>query len=230
MSNVNKVIILLGPTSSGKTGASILLAKALGTEIISADSMQLYRGMDIGTAKPSAGQLAEVRHHLIDVIDPWEEFSAGRFLELAVPVMERLHREGRIPLVVGGTGLYIKALTRGLFSAPGADHGLREELLRMEEGGGGSLMDRLRELDPEAARCISPGDTRRLVRALEVCIRAKAPVSELRKELTAPLPCDFIKTGITRGRGELYTMIEERVDRMLARGLVNEVKKIVLTK
>ena len=133
ISTNKKVIILLGPTGVGKTGAALLLAKKLGTEIISADSMQIYRHMDIGTAKPSREERAFVTHHMIDIVHPWENFSAGRYLSMIVPVIEDLHKRGRIPVVVGGTGLYIKAMTRGIFSGPSADWTLREELLSMEK-------------------------------------------------------------------------------------------------
>lgn len=224
---MNKVIILLGPTCSGKTGAAILLARALNTEIISADSMQIYRRMDIGTAKPSKKELRAVPHHLIDIIEPHEEFSAGRFLEEAVPVIKRLHGENKIPLVVGGTGLYIKAMTRGLFSAPSADDELRGELLGLEERGGLELRALLKELDPEAAALIAPADKRRILRALEVCIKSGKSFSGMKKALTAPLPYEFIKIGISRSRPELYALIEKRVDEMLRRGLAREVKRIL---
>ncbi len=219
----NKAIILFGPTSSGKTEASILLAKELGTEIISADSMQLYRLMDIGTGKPTPSQLKEVPHHLIDAIWPHEQWSAGQFMEAASGTMERLGAAGKIPLIVGGTGLYMKALTRGLMAAPLADASLRVELLSRKE----DLYGLLKDMDPETARLLAPADTRRILRALEVQIKTKRAMSELKRELTAPLPYDFIKVGLTRDRAELYALIEERVDRMLAEGLIEEVKKVL---
>jgi len=220
----NRVIMIVGPTAVGKTGASILLARELGTEIISADSMQIYRHMDICTEKPSAEELGAVRHHMIDIVEPSEDFSAGRYLDMAGPIMEGLLSEGRIPLVAGGTGLYVRAMTRGLFDGPGADWELRHELLGL---GNEELLGRLAALDPEAASSIEPGNTRRLVRALEVCIRSGRPISELRREGTSPLPYDFIKLALTREREELYRMIEERVDRMLERGLIEEVRRVM---
>lgn len=222
---MEKVIVLLGPTSAGKTGASLSLAKTLGAEIISSDSMQIYRHMDIGTAKPSKEERTQVRHHMIDIAEPSEEFSAGRFIEEVVPVIDSIHEKGKIPLVVGGTGLYIKAMTRGLFSGPSADWPLREELIQTEEAHRGSAYEFLMRLDPETARGIEPNDVRRTVRALEVCLIG-GKMSELRKE-TRPLPYDFIKVGITRQREELYRLIEERVDRMFERGLVGEVRKLL---
>ncbi len=224
---MNKVLILLGPTGVGKTGVSILLAKELGTEIISADSMQIYRCMDIGTAKPSEEERAIVKHRMIDSVDPWESYSTGRYIEDVVPIIEELHKRGKIPIVVGGTGLYIKAITRGIFSGPSADWQLREELLSMEEENRGSLYNYLKQLDPEAASKITSNDVRRIVRALEVCLKTKKSMSEMQAKLTNPLPYEFIKIGLNRDRKELYRMIEERVDEMITAGLVDEVKKIL---
>ncbi|MBI5205286.1 MAG: tRNA (adenosine(37)-N6)-dimethylallyltransferase MiaA [Nitrospirae bacterium] len=224
---MNKIIILLGPTGVGKTGASILLAKALDTEIISADSMQIYKGMDIGTAKPSVKQREEVRHHMIDIVEPSETYSVGRYIEEVVPVIDFLHKKGKVPIIAGGTGLYIKAMTRGIFSGPSADWELREELATLEEEQEGSLYSYLQELDPEAASKVMPADKRRVVRAIEVCLKTRQGISELQQKLTSPLPYGFIKIGLTRDRKELYKIIEERVDEMIEAGLVNEVKNLI---
>ena len=224
---MNKVIILLGPTGAGKTGVSIHLAKALDTEIISADSMQIYRHMDIGTAKPSNEERAMVKHHMIDIVYPWESYSTGKYIEAAVPIIERLHKTGKIPVVVGGTGLYIKAMTRGIFSGPSADWTLREELLSMEKEEKGYLYNFLKELDPVASVKITSNDIRRIIRALEVCLKGKRPVSEMQKKLTKPLPYEFIKIGLSRERKELYQLIENRVERMIESGLVEEVKNVL---
>ena len=224
---LNKVIILLGPTGVGKTGASILLAQALQTEIISADSMQIYRHMDIGTAKPSKEEMSAVKHHMIDIVEPSETFSTGKYVERVVPVIEGLHARGKIPLIVGGTGLYIKAMTRGMFSGPSADGSLREELLRREEGDKGSLFASLQKLDPDAAARVMPSDTRRIIRALEVRLKTNTGITELQKDLTRPLPYEFIRIGLTRERKELYGLIEKRADSMLEQGLVAEVKKLL---
>ncbi len=223
----DRVIIILGPTAVGKTGASILLAQALGTEIISADSMQIYRHMDIGTAKPSREEMSAVRHHMIDIVEPSETFSTGKYIEQVVPIIEGLHGQGKIPIVVGGTGLYIKAMTRGIFSGPSADWSLRDELLRKEEEHRGSLFAFLGKLDPDAASRVMPSDTRRIVRALEVCLKTDTGITELQKSLTRPLPYEFIRIGLTRERGELYGLIERRVDSMLAQGLVAEAEKLL---
>lgn len=224
---MKKIIILLGPTGVGKTGVSILLAKALHTEIISADSMQIYRQMDIGTAKPTNEERAEVRHHMINIVDPWESFSTGRYVSAVAPIIESLHKLGKIPIVVGGTGLYIKAMTRGIFSGPAADWKLRDELLSQAEENNDSLYDYLTELDPEAAEKITRGDTRRIIRAIEVCLKSGMSMSEMQKSLTRPLPYEFIKIGLTRDRKELYSMIEKRVDKMLESGFVEEVRNLL---
>src|SRR4030042_582519 len=159
----DKVIILLGPTGVGKSGASLLLAKSLDTEVISADSMQIYRHMDIGTAKPTVEERTLVKHHMIDIVDPWDSYSTGKYIDAVAPVIEELHNRRKIPVVVGGTGLYIKAMTRGIFSGPSADWSLRENLLAGEKAENGSLYKYLGELDPEAAGKITPNDTRRII-------------------------------------------------------------------
>jgi tRNA dimethylallyltransferase len=222
-----KVIILLGPTGVGKSGVSIFLAKSLDTEIISADSMQIYRHMDIGTAKPTFEERTIVKHHMIDVVNPWETYSTGKYVEAVVPIIEELHKTEKIPIVVGGTGLYIKAMTRGIFSGPSADWLLRENLLSLEKEEKGSLYNILKDLDLEAAGRITPNDTRRIIRALEVCLKSDSSMSELQKKKTKPLPYEFIKIGLWRDRKELYRMIEQRVDNMIRDGLVEEVEMVV---
>ncbi|MGW8272064.1 MAG: tRNA (adenosine(37)-N6)-dimethylallyltransferase MiaA [Thermodesulfovibrionales bacterium] len=225
--DLRPVIVLLGPTGVGKTEASICVARELGTEIISADSMQVYRHMDVGTAKPSRELLAAVKHHMIDVADPAVPFSTGKYLGLVVPIIETLQGMGKPPLVVGGTGLYIKAMTRGLFSAPAANESLRAELLSIEQERHGILYERLKGLDPVAAGRIPPGDLRRILRALEVSITAGSPISVLQHHATRPLPYRFIKIGLTRERSELYRMIGERVEQMFAHGLIEEVEQLL---
>ncbi|GAB4485196.1 MAG: tRNA (adenosine(37)-N6)-dimethylallyltransferase MiaA [Thermodesulfovibrionales bacterium] len=224
---MKQVIVLLGPTGVGKTGVSIRLAQLLRTEIISADSMQVYRGMDIGTAKPSIAERSGIVHHFIDIVDPSGTFSAGEYLRTVVPVIERLHGQGKIPVVVGGTGLYIKAMTRGMFSGPSADEDLRAELALKEEAAPGTLYAMLREADPEAASRIAENDLRRIIRALEVFRKSGAGISVLQKGATEPLPYDFVKIGLTRERSELYRIINERVDAMVADGLAEEVRRLL---
>ncbi len=221
------VIVLVGPTCVGKTGVSIALAEAMGTEIISADSMQVYRHMDIGTEKPAPEQLARVRHHMVGIVEPSESYSAGRYVEDVKPIIEALHRRSRVPVVTGGTGLYIRALTRGLFKAPPADWALREELRKEDPR---ALHARLKELDPETAAAVEPADARRTIRALEVIMTTGMRMSEARRKLTVALPYEFVKVGLWRDRAELYPMIERRVDEMMRRGLVEEVRGVLRMK
>ncbi len=224
---VKKVIILLGPTGVGKTSASILLAKALSTEIISSDSMQIYRHMNIGTAKPSQEQMRTVKHHMIDIIDPWESYSTGEYINDARLIIDNLHKNNKTPVIVGGTGLYIKAMTRGIFKGPSADWDLRNSLLKKEQEEKGFLYEYLKSIDAEAALKIMPADSRRLVRALEICLKSNKPLSELHQLTTQPLPYEFIKIGMTRERNELYEMIEQRVDNMIENGLIKEVETVL---
>lgn len=189
--------------------------------------MQIYRHMDIGTAKPTPEERASVKHHMIDIAKPSEDFSAGKFIETVTPLIDDLHSRGKMPVVVGGTGLYIKALTRGMFTGPSADWTLREALLSREEETAGSLYACLAKLDPEAASAIKPADIRRIIRALEVCLKTSEGISTLQKNHTRPLPYEFIKIGLMRDRAELYKLIEWRVDSMLAKGLVPEVVRLL---
>ena len=228
LNNKNTVIIILGPTGVGKTAASILVAKALKTEIISADSMQIYRHMDIGTAKPSAEELRAVPHHMINILSPAESFSVGMFRERAKEAIDSLHAKNRIPLVVGGTGLYIRSLTEGLFDGPGADWPLRGKLMEDEKiHGSGHLYKHLCEIDPAAAEKINPNDLRRTVRALEVSLKEDKKISECRQLSTKPADYNFIKIGLLRDRKELYRMIEERVDKMMEEGLLDETERLL---
>jgi tRNA dimethylallyltransferase len=223
-----KVIIILGPTGVGKTGLSILLAKKLNTEIISADSMQVYRHMDIGTAKPSPAELRAVPHHLINILSPEQKFSVGLFREKAVKVIDNLHDMGKIPLMVGGTGLYIRSLTRGLFEGPGADDSLRKKLEDEEKKHGrGHLYNKLFTIDPDAAEKINPSDTRRVIRALEVSLIDGNNISESQRLSTIPSDYDFLKIGLLRDRKELYKIIEDRVDGMIEKHLLDETKELL---
>lgn len=223
-----QVIIILGPTGVGKTALSISLAKNLNTEIISADSMQVYRHMDIGTAKPSAKELNTVPHHLINILSPEQKFSVGLFREKAVKVINNLHGMGKIPLLVGGTGLYIRSLTRGLFEGPGADDSLRGKMEDEEKKhGSGYLYNKLFTIDPDAAEKINPHDTRRVIRALEVSLVDGNSISERQRLSTIPSDYDFLKIGLFRDRNELHNIIEARVDRMIDNGLLNETKELL---
>lgn len=224
---MKKVLLLLGPTGVGKTAASLLLAQHLGTEIISSDSMQIYRGMDIGTAKPTREELDLVRHHMIDVADPWDHYSTGTYIETVSPILQQIHADGKIPLIVGGTGLYLKAMTRGIFRGPAANATLRADLQNEEHTAPGVLYDRLRKLDPSAADRIMANDLRRIIRALEVCLSGVGTMSHLQQSQTDPLPYAFFKVGLTRDRTELYRMIDARVDIMMQQGLADEVQDVM---
>ncbi len=228
---MNTVIIIAGPTGVGKTSFSLLLARALKTEIISADSMLVYRGMDIGTAKPSQDELMAVPHHLINILSPGDTFSAGMFRQMAVDIIGALHRKQSVPIIAGGTGLYIRALTSGLFEGPGADEGLRQKLKDEEKRyGKGHLHNKLKALDREAADRIEPNDLRRVVRALEVSLKEEKGITKMRSALTVPMDYEFIKVGLSRDREELYPMIEARVDAMIERGLLEETKQLLKEK
>ncbi|MDA8101172.1 MAG: tRNA (adenosine(37)-N6)-dimethylallyltransferase MiaA [Nitrospiraceae bacterium] len=230
MSSQKPILIIAGPTAVGKTDASIQLAREWGAEIVSADSMQIYRGMDIGTAKPTEEQRRQVYHHLIDVADPAQPYSVGDYLRDARTAIDAILASGGTPIVVGGTGLYIRALMRGLFHGPPADLEMRERLLRKEaELGEGALYADLARLDPDAAVKIHPNDLRRTVRALEVYYLRDRKLSDFHKEHAfQEKSYDFRLLFLVRSRAELYPRIEERVDRMIAAGLADEVKALML--
>ncbi len=223
------VIIISGPTCVGKTEVATTLAEPLGGEIISADAMQVYRYMDIGTAKPTPQEQARVRHHLIDVVDPDEPFSAARFKAAAEAVIGDLHKKGRPVFVVGGTGLYIKALTRGLFRVQKKNGVLRQRLrAEAEDLGSGVLHQRLQEVDPVAAASIHPNDAYRIIRALEVLELTGTPISEHHSAHDfSDDPYQVLKIGLFMDRERLYRRINQRVDRMLERGLLEEVKGLL---
>ncbi|HSQ77722.1 MAG TPA: tRNA (adenosine(37)-N6)-dimethylallyltransferase MiaA [Nitrospirota bacterium] len=228
MSNNKPILIIAGPTAVGKTDASILLAQELGAEIVSADSMQIYRGMDIGTAKPTKTQRKLIYHHMIDIVEPDQPYSVGDYLRDARTAIDGIISSGGTPIVVGGTGLYIRALTRGLFHGPPADVELRERLLlRESEGEAGTLYSDLVKVDPEAAIKIHPNDIRRTVRALEVYYLRGRKLSDFQSEHAfQDRPYTFRLFFLVRSRHELYLRIEQRVEQMLAEGLETEVKML----
>jgi len=229
MSNEKSILIIAGPTAVGKTDASILLAQEQGAEIVSADSMQIYRGMDIGTAKPSPEQRKLVYHHMIDIAEPDQPYSVGDYLRDARSAIDGILASGGTPIVVGGTGLYIRALTRGLFHGPPADLELRERLLLREaEGEAGSLYSDLVKVDPEAAVKIHPNDLRRTIRALEVYYLRDKKLSDFQQDHSfQDRPYRFRLLFLVRSRSELYPRIEQRVDQMIAAGLEAEVRTLM---
>jgi tRNA dimethylallyltransferase len=223
------VIIIAGPTCVGKTEVAMTLAEPLRGQIVSADAMQVYRYMDIGTAKPTQQEQARVRHHLIDVVDPDEPFSAARFKTAAEAVIGELHEKGHPVFVVGGTGLYIKALTRGLFRVQEGNGALRERLrAEAKDLGSRVLHQRLQDVDPQGAARIHPHDAYRIVRALEVLELTGKPLSE--HHSAHGFSDDLyhaLKIGLFLDREMLYQRINQRVDRMLEAGFLNEVKGLL---
>ena len=217
------LIVIVGPTAAGKTAVSIALAERLEGEVVSADSRYLYRGMDIGTAKPTAEEMRGIPHHLIDVADPEETWSLAVYQRQAYQVIDAIHSRGKLPILVGGTGQYVRAIIEGWRIPPQApDPGLREALNRWaEEIGAEAFHARLRRLDADAADLIDYRNVRRVVRAMEVIFHTGERFSDLRRKQECPyMP---ILLGISREREELYQRIDQRIDLMLADGLVAEV-------
>jgi len=224
-----KLLIVSGPTAVGKSQLVSELAAELDGEIINADSQQVYRHMDIGTAKPSKEQRNLIRHHVIDVVDPDETFNVALFRQLATASAGDIGQRGRRILVCGGTGLYIKALTRGLFPAPAQDPALRAALnLTAETLGLRGLYEQLRRVDPSAASLIHPNDRQRIVRALEVYRLTGKPISQWQQEHAFnERPFETLTIGLWRERAALYDRIEQRCDRMIEAGLIDEVEDLL---
>ena len=224
----NRLLVLSGPTASGKTALALSLGRSLPLEIVNADSLQVYRGMDIGTAKPTLAERSGVAHHLIDVADPDEEFNAGRFVDEAERAIGAIRGRGNFPLVVGGTGMYIRSLLRGMDDLP-SDPVVRAGLARRWEAEGGSaLFDELRSIDRSSAEVIHPSDRVRVLRALEVASITGTPPSRLKKRWAAAgarFRVLFIAVSVERE--EMYRRIDARVDAMLQLGLVDEVRGLL---
>ncbi|MDZ4165468.1 MAG: tRNA (adenosine(37)-N6)-dimethylallyltransferase MiaA [Smithellaceae bacterium] len=224
-----RLVVIQGPTAAGKSSLAITLARKTGGQIISADSMQVYRYLDIGTAKPARAEREEVIHHLIDIVNPDDPFHAGQYVTAAGEAISRLH-EGNTPIfVVGGTGLYIKALLGGLFPSPEADENLRGRYRREAElFGSPYLYQRLKEKDPLAAASISERDQVRVIRALEVFESTGRSIRECQERHRFDSNrYDYLKLGITLDRESLYRLIDRRVDNMIASGLVEEVENLL---
>jgi len=227
----SRVIVLSGPTASGKTALGVLLARQLGGEVVSADSMQIYRRMDVGTAKPTAEEMCGVVHHMIDVAEPEEDYSVARYVEEAAACVEDILARGRLPILVGGTGLYIDSLLSGRTFAGGpVDPALRQELSeRYDEIGAKGLLGELRKVDPERAEKLHPADKKRIVRALEVYILTGKTITQHDAETRAVPPrYDAVRIALDYAdRAALYDRIDRRVDGMLERGLVDEVRALL---
>lgn len=223
-----KILVILGPTGVGKTKISLELADKIKGEIICADSRQIYRFMDIGTAKPKPEQRRKIIHHLIDIVDPDEKFTAADFDREAKKIIKDLISRGKSPIVVGGSGLYIRALTRGFFKGPRGNSKIREKLKKIARQKGKEYLHmKLSDVDPEAAQRIHPNNLVRVIRALEVYELTKTPISQLQKQGEYDKrEFDFTKIGLNLDRKKLYAKIEKRVDQMMNEGFLDEVKKL----
>jgi tRNA dimethylallyltransferase len=227
--SARRIIVLSGPTASGKSALALALAGAFPLEIVNADSMQVYRYLDIGTAKPTPGERAAVPHHLIDVADPDEPYNAGRYAREAEGVVDALLSRGKVPILVGGTGLYLRALLRGLDPAP-SDPEVRSALgLRWDREGGAALHAELGRVDPETAAKVHPADRTRVVRALEIAQLAGVPASRLRGAWGSGGATRYrtLFLALWPERDEMYRRIDERADAMFRKGLLNEVREIL---
>lgn len=227
---MDNVIVIVGPTASGKTKVSIELAKLINGEIISADSMQVYKYMDIGTAKPTVEEREGIEHYLIDEVFPDEEFNVVRFQELAYKYIEHILQKKKTPVIAGGTGLYINSLIYNIkFAESTQDWSLREKLNKIaSEKGGKYLHDKLKEIDPEAAERIHENNVKRIIRAIEVYKTTNKTIT-YHQEMSRlePPKYNYLLFGLTMDRELLYDRINKRVDLMLEQGLVNEVKKLI---
>jgi tRNA dimethylallyltransferase len=223
------VVVIVGPTAVGKSRVAIEVAKAFETEVLTADSRQVYRGMDVGTDKPSTQERQAIPHRLIDLVDPDEQFNAGLYRRQAVDEIERLYRDCRLPFVVGGTGLYVRTLLKGLCDAPQAEPIVRAALRQeAKDQGYDRLYARLVDVDPVAAARLHPRDESKVIRALEVYQLSGRRMSEFQeKHGFAERPYSALVVGLNRDRDALYRRIEERIDWQLAHGLIEETQQLL---
>ncbi len=222
------VIIIVGPTCSGKTSLSLNLASKIHSEVISADSRQIYKELNIGTAKPSSNELNLIPHHLIDFLHPVEKYNASKFEKDSLKIISELHQKNIKPIVAGGSGLYIKALVDGIFDSVNTDEEFREKLLqKKDELGNEYLLEELRKIDPKSAENLLPQNWKRIIRALEVFHITGKPIWEHQAEYKREVGYTFLQFGLNWEREILYKNIELRVDKMVEQGLVDEVKAIL---
>lgn len=224
-----RVVLVCGPTASGKTAMGVALAKEFGGEVVSTDSMQIYRQMDIGTAKPTREEMEGVPHHMIDVVEPWEDYSVARYVQEATPIVEDIISRGKIPFLVGGTGLYMDNLLSGREFAPFSGE-IREKLTRQaREEGLESLYRRLGEVDPQRQRELQPGDEKRIIRALEIFEETGETMTEYhRRSQQVPPRFEALRLGLCfEDREDMKARIDTRVDRMMEQGLVEEVDRLL---
>ncbi|GAB7388364.1 tRNA (adenosine(37)-N6)-dimethylallyltransferase MiaA [Bacillaceae bacterium] len=224
----DRLLVIVGPTAVGKTALSLQIAQDFAGEIISGDSMQVYRGMDIGTAKATKEERALVPHHLIDIKDPDEDFSVAEFQSLVRPLIREINERGHLPILVGGTGLYIQSVTHGYhFPEASQDEAFRREMHALaEREGNEALHNRLLAIDPETAARLHPNDRKRIIRALEIYHVTGKRMSELQKKEREPR-YDLLMIGLTMERQKLYERINERVEQMIDQGLIDEVKSLL---
>jgi tRNA dimethylallyltransferase len=226
---MDKLLVITGPTAVGKSAVALAVAKHIGGEIISADSVQVYRGLDIGAAKPSQVEREVVPHHLLDIVDPGENYTVAQYQTDAAAAITEIHSRGKLPILVGGTGLYIRAVVMGYaFSESGVDEELRQRLRTIaEDEGPEALHSRLAAVDPLSAEKLHPNDVRRVIRALEVYENSKNSITRQIELTTEHVAYDTKMFGITMPRDCLYRQIELRVDQMMDGGLVDEVRSLL---
>ena len=227
---MNNIICVVGPTASGKTKLSIELAKQYNGEVLSCDSMQIYRGMTIGTAKPTPEEMEGIPHHMIDVADPGEAFSVGRYVEMADPMVQDILSRGKTCVIVGGTGLYVDSLMAGRTFAPFPETGKRQALEAIVQAQGiGVVLDLLRTVDPDSAERLHPSDRRRIIRAAEVYLETGKTITEHNRETQAvPPKYNPLWLGLDfTDRAELYARIDKRVDIMMRQGLIEEIRGLL---
>ena len=227
---MSRIICIAGPTASGKTALAVALAKALDGEVISCDSMQIYQGMDVGTAKPTEAEMAGIPHHMLDVCDPDEDFSVSRYCALADPVLQDILARGKTAIIAGGTGLYMDALIRGNDFAPCPATGMREKLeIEADETGMEAMLERLRAIDPEAAARLHIADRKRIIRALEVYYETGETITAHNLKTQAiPPKYDPVWFALEdENRADLYARIDRRVDIMLKDGLLEEIQGLL---
>lgn len=223
------VVVVLGPTATGKSALGLALAERLDGEIVNADALQVYRGFDVGTAKPSPEEQRRVPHHLVDVLDPTERYSAGEFARRARRAIEEIRGRSHRPIVVGGSGLYLRALLEGISPVPPGDREVRAKLReRLEDQGLATLYRELQARDPESAERLAPGDTQRILRALEVVEASGTPLSRwIARQPYGEARVEAVRLGLTLPRKLLYDSLERRVTRMVERGWVDEVGRLL---
>ena len=230
MDNNMQILVITGPTATGKTALGVALAQTLGGEVVSADSMQIYKGMDIGTAKPSAEEMQGVKHHMFDVAEPAEDFSVSRYVEMAAACVEDIRARGKLPILVGGTGLYIDSLLSGRSFAEKGDGVLRETLgAEYDTVGGEKMLEKLAVFDPERAKKLAANDKRRIVRAIEIYQLTGKTITQHDAETQAlPPRYESVRIALSfRDREDLYARIDRRVDLMMEQGLTEEVRALL---